>query len=139
MNNLFSVNVKYLKPKEGTDGFKKVNETYLVNAVSFTDAEAKTVAEMELRSIYEFQVDSIKREKYSYVLTNDKDGGMWFNALVESNAQEEGETPKKIRMSLCIESSHIDKVSEIISDLIGNSLPYELIKVSVSNIFYVIQ
>jgi len=40
---------------------------------------------------------------------------------------------------LCIESSHIDKVSEIISDLIGNSLPYELIKVSVSNIFYVIQ
>ena len=62
-----------------------------------------------------------------------KDGGMWFNALVESNATEEGETPKKIRMSLCIESSHIDKVSEIISDLIGNSLPYELIKVSVSN------
>ena len=139
MNNLFSVNVKYLKPKEGTDGFKRVNETYLVNAVSFTDAEAKTVAEMELRSIYEFQVDSIKREKYSYVLTNDKDGGMWFNASIESNTTEEGETPKKLRMSLCIESSHIDKVSEIVSKVLEGSFDFSLKKVIETKIIYVIQ
>ncbi|MFZ4600342.1 MAG: DUF4494 family protein [Terrimicrobiaceae bacterium] len=140
MNSLFSVNVKYLKLKEGTDGYKKMNETYLVNAVSFTDAEAKTVKEMEIRGIAEFQVESIKREKYSYVLQNQEDGGMFYNAMIEySVEQEDSEKPKKIRMSLCVESSHIDNVNEIVKEVVANDFNYGLIKVSLSKIFYVIK
>lgn len=140
MNNLFSVNVKYLKAKEGTDGYKRMNETYLVNAVSFTDAEAKTTKEMEVRSINEFQVESIKREKYSYVLKNEADGGLWYNAIVEYTVeQEDSEKPKRIKVSMAIESSHIDRVSEIISEVIGGEFNYGLIKVSLSKIFYVIE
>lgn len=140
MNSLFSVNVKYLKLKEGTDGYKKMNETYLVNAVSFTDAEAKVVKEMKIRGIREFQVEAIKREKYSYILTNEADGGMFYNALIEYFAeQEESEKPKRIRVSMCVESSHIDKVSEIVKEAVGNDFNYGLIKVSLSKIFYVIQ
>ena len=140
MNSLFSVNVKYLKLKEGTDGYKKMNETYLVNAVSFTDAEAKIVKEMEIRGIREFQVEAIKREKYSYILTNEKDGGMFYNALIEYFAeQEDSDKPKRIRLSMCVESSHIDNVNEIVEEAVGNDLNYGLIKVSLSKIFYVIQ
>jgi hypothetical protein len=54
MNNLFLVNVKYTKASEDTDGYKCMNETYLVNAVSFTDAEVKTTKAMEFRLIKEF-------------------------------------------------------------------------------------
>lgn len=140
MNSLFSVNVKYLKAKEGTDGYKRMNETYLVNAVSFTDAEVKTTKEMEVRSINEFQVESIKREKYSYVLENEQDGGMFYNAIIEySVEQEDSEKPKRIRMSLCVESSHIDNVNEIVKEVVANDLNYGLIKVSLSKIFYVIK
>ena len=93
-----------------------------------------------MRTNQEFYITNINREKYSYVLTNDEDGGYFFNAVVSySSLDDDGQNEKKIRMNICVETSHIDKVSEIISDLIGDSLTYELIKVSVSNIFYVIQ
>jgi hypothetical protein len=72
------------------------------------------------------------------ILTAFNDHFFEFVNAIQEIRVDDSET-KKIRMSLCIESSHIDKVSEIISDLLGDSLPYELIKVSVSNIFYVIQ
>ena len=33
MNSVFSVSVKYLKLVEGGEGYKKMNEVFLVNAV----------------------------------------------------------------------------------------------------------
>ena len=42
-------------------------------------------------------------------------------------------------MSMCVESSHIDNVNEIVKEVVGNDFNYGLIKVSLSKIFYVIQ
>ena len=67
MNSVFSVNVKYLKLVEGGEGYKKVNDVILVNAVSYTDVEAKITEEMQMRTKEEFYIANIKREKYSYV------------------------------------------------------------------------
>ena len=74
MNSVFSVSVKYLKLVEGGEGYKKMNEVFLVNAVSYTDVEAKITEEMQMRTTSEFHITNINREKYAYVLTNDEDG-----------------------------------------------------------------
>lgn len=140
MNSLFSVSVKYLKLAENGDGYKKMNETFLVNAVSFTDAEAKITEEMLMRTKEEFLVQSIKRENYSYVLTNDEDGGYFFNAVVSySSLDDDGENQKKIRLNMCVETSTIDKVNEIVAKVLADTVDYNLIKVSLTKIIYVIQ
>jgi hypothetical protein len=140
MNSLYSVNVKYLKLSENGEGYKKMNETFLVNAVSFTDAEAKITEEMMMRTKEEFMVQAIKRENYSYVLTNDEDGGYFFNAVVSySSLDDDGENQKKIRMNMCVETSNIEKVSDIVAKVLADSVDYNLIKVGLTKIIYVIQ
>lgn len=140
MNSLFSVNVKYLKLADDGQGYKKMNEVFLVNGVSFTDAEAKITEEMQIRTKEDFLVQSIKRENYSYVLTNDEDGGYFFNAVVSySSLDDDGENQKKIRMNMCVETSNIDNVSEIVAKVLADSVDYNLIKVNLTKIIYVIE
>jgi hypothetical protein len=134
------VNVKYLKLSEKGDGYKKMNETFLVNAVSFTDAEAKITAEMVMRTKEEFLVQAIKRENYSYVLTNDEDGGNFFNAVVSySSLDDDGENQKKIRLNMLVETSNIENVSDIVGKVLTDTVDYNLIKVGLTKIIYVIQ
>jgi hypothetical protein len=140
MNSIFSVSVKYLKLAENGEGYKKMNEVFLVNGVSYTDVEAKITEEMQMRTKEEFFIQSIKREKYSYVLTNDEDGGYFFNAVVSySSLDDDGENQKKITMNMCVETSNIDKVSEIVSDVLKDSVDFTLKKVIETKIIYVIQ
>ena len=140
MNSVFSVSVKYLKLVEGGEGYKKINETFLVNAVSYTDVESKITEEMQMRTKEEFFIQSIKREKYSYILTNDEDGGYFFNAVVSySSLDDDGENQKKIRMNMCVETSNIEKVSDIVAKVLADSVDYNLIKVGLTKIIYVIQ
>lgn len=140
MNSVFSVSVKYLKLVEGGEGYKKINEVFLVNAVSYTDVETKITKEMQMRTNQEFFITNINREKYSYVLTNDEDGGYFFNAVVSySSLDDDGQNEKKIRMNICVETSHIDKVSEIVSKVLEGSFDFSLKKVVETKIIYVIQ
>jgi hypothetical protein len=140
MNSLFSVSVKYLKLAENGDGYKKMNEVFLVNAVSYTDVETKITEEMQMRTKEEFFITNIKRENYSYVLTNDEDGGYFFNAVVSySSLDDDGENQKKIRLNMCVETSTIDKVNEIVAEVLTDTVDYNLIRVSLTKIIYVIQ
>jgi hypothetical protein len=140
MNSVFSVSVKYLKLVEGGEGYKKMNEVFLVNAVSYTDVEAKITEEMQMRTKEEFYITSIKREKYSYVLTNDEDGGYFFNAVVSySSLDDDGENQKKIRLNMLVETSNIDNVSEIVSKVLTDTVDYNITRVGLTKIIYVIQ
>ena len=140
MNSVFSVSVKYLKLVEGGDGYKKMNEVFLVNAVSYTDVEVKITEEMQMRSKEEFFITNVKRENYAYVLTNDEDGGYFFNAVVSySSLDDDGENQKKIRLNMLVETSNIDNVSEIVSKVLTDTVDYNITRVGLTKIIYVIQ
>ena len=140
MNSVFSVSVKYLKLVEGGDGYKKMNEVFLINAVSYTDVEVKITEEMQMRSKEEFFITNIKRENYAYVLTNDEDGGYFFNAVVSySSLDDDGENQKKIRVNMLVETSNIDNVSEIVSKVLTDTVDYNITRVGLTKIIYVIQ
>ena len=59
----FECGVRYERQTE--DGMKKVNELYIVDALTFTEAESRITKEMEPFVSGDFDVMTIKRTRYS--------------------------------------------------------------------------
>ena len=69
-HNWFVCKVKYEKmPENGLQ--KKVTESYLVDALSFTEAEARIIEEMKPLITGDFVVVDIKRAKISELFFNE--------------------------------------------------------------------
>lgn len=70
MNNWFECKVSYEKEIEAGMP-KKVSEAYLVDALSFTEAEARIIEEMKPFISGEFTIANIKRAKLAEIFFND--------------------------------------------------------------------
>lgn len=80
MNNWFECKVTYEKTLEnGTQ--KKVTEPYLVDALSFTEAEARITEELKPYIAGEFTIADIKRAKLSELFFNEN-GDRYFKAKI---------------------------------------------------------
>ena len=78
MSNWFECKVKYDKIME--NGLSKsVTEAYLVDALSFTEAEARIIEEMKSYISGEFTVANIKRVKLADMFF-DETGDKWYKA-----------------------------------------------------------
>ena len=80
MKNYFLVGIKYEKTAE-EGKIVKVNEAYLVDALSFTEAEARINEEMQPFISGKFIVDTIKRAKINELFPNES-GDKWFKSKV---------------------------------------------------------
>lgn len=80
MNQWFETHVKYEKTME-TGIQKKVDETYLVDAMSFTEAENRTIEEMTPFISGEFEVSAAKKARISE-LFYDAAGDKWYRCKV---------------------------------------------------------
>ena len=105
MTEWFECKVKYDKTME--DGLiKTTTETYLVDAISFTEAEKRFIEEIEPFMGGEFIVSDIRRARLSEVmesedLTDDK----WFKARVAYiTIDEKKGTEKRIVQSILIQA-----------------------------------
>lgn len=80
MNNWFECKVSYDKTLE--NGMqKKVTEPYLVDALSFTEAEARIIEEIKPYISGEFTITDIKRAKFSEIFFNEN-GDRFFKAKI---------------------------------------------------------
>ncbi len=80
MSSWFECKVRYQKMDEGGKE-RTANEPYLIDAVSFTDAEARIHKEMEPYISGEFNVTNIKRANYSELIPSET-GDRWFKCKV---------------------------------------------------------
>lgn len=77
-NNWFECKVRYEKIMEDGKN-KKVTEPYLVDALSFTEAEARIIEEMTPYISGEFSVSDIKRANYTELFNSDEEAAdRWF-------------------------------------------------------------
>ena len=76
MANWFECKVRYAKMLE-TGMQKTVNEPYLVDALSFTEAESRITEEMAPFISGDFTASAVKREKLSEVFY-DETGDKWY-------------------------------------------------------------
>lgn len=70
MANWFECKIRYDKMQEN-GSVKKVNEPYLVDALSFTEAEARIIEEITPFISGEFSVAAVKRTKISEIFRDD--------------------------------------------------------------------
>lgn len=71
MANWFECKVRYDKLQENGTSVKKVTETFLVDALSFTEAEARIIEERKPYISGDFTVTAVKRTKISEIFFND--------------------------------------------------------------------
>ena len=80
MSTWFETKVRYTKAQE--DGSEKpVTEAYVVDALSFTEAESRITDEMAVYVSGEFKVSGISKAAYGEVFFSDMDGDdKWYKA-----------------------------------------------------------
>ncbi len=113
MNSWFECKVSYDKTME--NGMqKKVTEPYLVDALSFTEAEARIIEELKPYISGEFTIADIKRAKLSELFFNEN-GDRFFKAKVYFiTLDEKSGTEKKTAVQMLAQASDLKEALAIV-------------------------
>jgi lipase chaperone LimK len=135
MHNWFECKISY--EKTGEDGIqKKASESYLVDALSFTEAEARIIEEMRPFISGEFSVLDIKRARYNETFFNDK-GDRYYKAKINLIAlDEKSGTEKKTSVQMLAQASTIHEAIKVIDEGMNGTLAdYEIASVLETALF----
>lgn len=122
-NDWFECKIKYDKTME--NGLvKKVSEPYLVDALSFTEAEKRIIDEISPFMTGEFEVSDIKRAKYAeFFETLEESADKWFKAkLVFITLDEKKGTEKKTSQNVLVQSSDLRSAIARLDEGMKNSM-----------------
>lgn len=135
MNTWFECKVKYEKIDEQTGKEKKVNLPYLIDAVSYTEAESRIHTEMEQYVTGEFSVPSIKKANYSDLFFYD-DGDKWYKCKVMFvTIDEDAGKEKKVANQMLVLASDLKEAYERINQsMSGMTVDYDIVAIIESNI-----
>lgn len=127
MQNLFECKVKYEKIDEQSGKEKKVSETYLIDAVSFTEAESRIYKEMEMMVRGEFIVTNIRKANYTEIFDNE-DGDRWFKAKVSfASVDEKSGKEKKVSNQILVMANNVkDAYDKIQQGMGGMTVDFEI-------------
>ena len=131
-NTLFECKIRYEKTQEN-GMIKKVTEPYLVNALSFTEAEARITDEMLPYVSGEYSIADIKRAKYSEVFTSDEDrADSWFKGKLHFiTLDEKSGSEKKTATLVLVQAADLrDAVKKIDEGMKGTLADYKISAVS---------
>jgi small-conductance mechanosensitive channel len=113
MYNWFECKLRYDKMLD-TGIQKTVTEPYLVDALSFTEAEARIIEEIKPYISGEFTISDIKRVKYSDTFFNET-GDRYFRAkLYFLTLDEKSGSEKKTAVNMLVQATLLKEAVEII-------------------------
>lgn len=114
--------------KEDEEGIvKQTSEVHLVDAVSYTDAEARIYEAMEMTVSGEFQIMTISKTNITEVLNFD-DSDYWYKCKVQY-ATVDGDSEKEVKITTYILTSaeHLKDAYEKVEQSLDNMLvPFEI-------------
>ena len=121
MHTWFECKIKYEKTVD--DGrIIKVNETYLVDALSFTEAEARIVEEMKPFISGDFTVANIRRAKINEMFF-DENGDKWYRAKVNFiTLDEEKAIEKKTAVTMMVQADSLKVALENLTEGMKGSM-----------------
>lgn len=113
MNNWFECKVTYEKTLE--NGMqKKVTEPYLVDALSFTEAEARIIEELKPYISGEFTIADIKRAKFNELFFNENGDRYYKAKVLFITLDEKSGTEKKTAAQMLAQASDIKEAMAIV-------------------------
>lgn len=113
MYDWFECKVRYDKTLE-TGMIKTVTEPYLVDAMSFTEAEAKIIEEMQPFMSGEFTVSDIKRVKFSDTFFNETGDRYYKAKLYFLSLDEKSGAEKKTAVNMLVQAKELKEAVEIV-------------------------
>lgn len=137
----FECKVRYEKTQE--DGSEKlVNELYVVDALSFTEAEASIIDNMQVYVYGEFKVANINPTNYNEIFFSDiDDDDLWFKArLAFITIDEKKDKEKRTYVNYLIQAKCIERAKRYVDEVMGKTMiDYELKSLSETKIFDVFE
>jgi hypothetical protein len=134
MQNWFECKMAYVKiDDDGRE--RKVSEVYLLDAVSYTDAEARIVQQIQTMVRGEFVVKKITPSNIIEVFPHES-GEWWYKAkiaivTIDENAGKE----KKINQYFLVAADDIKQALQRLEDGLSYILvPYQVTSITLSNI-----
>lgn len=130
MSNWFECKVKYDRIME--NGLpKSVSESYMVDALSFTEAEARITEEMKSYISGEFTVANIKRVKLADMLF-DETGDKWYKAKLNYiTLDEKSGAEKKTAAFMLIQAKDFaTSLATLTSEMGTTMIDYEVASIT---------
>lgn len=130
----FTCKAKY--GKENDEGImKQVTEAYLVDAVSYTDAETRIYAAMEQNIAGEFAITAITKSNISEVI-NYEDSDYWYKCKVTySTVDGDSEKEVKINTYFLVGAEDVRQAFVRVEDNLSSMLvPFEIPSIAKTNI-----
>lgn len=132
MHTWFECRIRYEKVMD--NGMqKKVTKPYLVDALSFTEAEARIIEEMTPFISGEFTVSDIKRANYSELFpSNDEQDDRWFKCkLVFITLDEKSGAEKCTSTYVLVQASDLDRAKKNLDEAMkGTQADYQVSSVT---------
>lgn len=130
--NFFECKVKYLKVME--NGLQKpVTEAYLVDALSYTEAESRFLEKMRPFMHNTFEVDSITRVRISDIFFNDKESAdKWYKCKLSFIAvDEKSGAEKRSNAFFFVQASDLREAIKYLDERMKGTIgDYEIIAVT---------
>ena len=134
MNTWFECTAKYIKMDE-SGREKKASETYLLDAISFTEAESRIYKELQTMVSGEFAVSKIAKTRISEIIPSDN-GDRWFKAKIAFiTVDEESGKEKRVSQNVLVFSDNIKEAyDQIIEAMQGMMADFEISGINESTI-----
>ena len=137
----FECKVQYDKVTEdGTN--KKVTELYVVEAISFTEAESRIVEEMSQYISGEYEVKDIKKAKYKEIwLSDDVSADRYYKANLQFiTLDEKSGKEKRSNFVSLVEASTLNNAIKGIDEVMGKTaIDYTSVEAKETKIIDVIE
>lgn len=121
--NWFLCKIRYEKTLE--DGLqKRVTEQYVVDALSFTEAEARIIEDMSSYINGEFEVWEIDRAVFKEVFFSDDDmADKWYKSKLQFiTIDERTEKEKKTSVYYLVQGSSLENARRNIDEVMGGTM-----------------
>lgn len=136
----FECKVRYRKTQE--DGSEKlVNELYVVDALSFTEAEASIIDNMEVYVSGELKIANINPANYNEIFfSGNDDDDLWFKARLAFITIDDKNKEKRTYVNYLIQAKSIERAKRYVDEVMGETIiDYELKSLSETKIFDVFE
>lgn len=134
MHTWFESKIRYEKTMP--DGLaKKVTEPHLFDALSFTEAEARTIEEMAPFITGEFTVIAISRESYSEVFLHDTGDRYYRCRIAFITLDEKSGKEKEAKTTMLVQADSFKEANErLVESMKGTQADYIIKKVEETDV-----
>ena len=137
----FETKVKYQKTME--DGSEKVvSEAYVVDALSFTEAESAIIDEMSVYVSGELKVSGIGKACYGEIFFSDlDDDDKWYKAKLQFiTIDEKSEKEKRSNVVYLVQAKSLARALRYVDEVMGKSiLDYDIVGLNETKVFDVFE